>query len=220
MIEATGLCKYYGLGDRQVRAVDGVDLSVGPADFVAIMGHSGSGKSTLLSLLGGLTRPTSGTVSLDGVDLWSIPDRERAGLRNRRIGFVYQFASLIPTLTAEENVVLPVVFGASLPDAGARATELLAALGMAERRGAYPGQLSGGEQRRVAIARAFINAPAVVLADEPTGDLDEETEALVLEFFRRMNGEGVAFVLVTHSRGLARLGRVQMKMDHGRLIRL
>jgi putative ABC transport system ATP-binding protein/lipoprotein-releasing system ATP-binding protein len=218
MIEANGLCKHYGKGDRQVKAVDQVDLSVGPGDFVSIMGHSGSGKTTLLSLMGGLTRPTSGTVRVDGVDLWGIRDQALARLRNRRIGFVYQFASLIPTLTALENVVLPVVFGTPPPDARERAMELLGTLGMADRSGAYPGQLSGGEQRRVAIARSFINQPAVVLADEPTGDLDEETEAEVLEFFTRMNREQVAFVLVTHSRELAALGRVRLRMDHGRLM--
>jgi ABC-type lipoprotein export system ATPase subunit len=220
MIDAKGLCKHYGTGEQQVKAVDQVDLCVEPADFVSIIGHSGSGKSTLLSLIGGLARPTAGTVTADGVDIWDLPDRELARLRNRRIGFVYQFSSLIPTLTALENVLLPVAFGTSVPNARARAMELLSALGMADRAGAYPGQLSGGEQRRVAIARSFINEPAVVLADEPTGDLDEETEADVLELFGQMNRRGVAFVLVTHNRELAALGATRLKMDHGHLIHL
>jgi len=220
MIEANGLCKHYGAGERQVKAVDQVDLSVEPADFVSIMGHSGSGKTTLLSLFGGLTRPTSGTVRVDGVDLWSLPDRELARLRNRRMGFVYQFASLIPTLTALENVLLPVVFGTATPGARLKAMDTLSTLGMADRSSAYPGQLSGGEQRRVAIARSFINEPAIVLADEPTGDLDEETEAEVFEFFAQMNRQGVAFILVTHSRELASMGSVTLKMDHGHLMHL
>ncbi len=218
MIELEGLCKHYGKGGRRMTAVADASLHVGRGDFVSIMGHSGSGKTTLLSLMGGLTRPTAGTVRVDGIDLWGMDDRNLARLRNRHIGFVYQFASLIPTLTALENVVLPVVFGTPSPDARERALGLLSALGMAERADAFPGQLSGGEQRRVAIARSFINTPAVVLADEPTGDLDEETEGEVFELFRRMNQQGAAFVLVTHSRELAALGGVRLRMDHGRLL--
>lgn len=220
MIEAKGLCKYYGAGEQEVRAVDHVDLTIGAQDFVSIVGHSGSGKTTLLSLIGGLTRPTAGTVRVDGVDLWGIGDDELARLRNRRVGFVYQFASLIPTLTALENVLLPAVFATPPRDATERATELLSAVGLADKAGAYPGQLSGGQQRRVAIARAFINDPVIVLADEPTGDLDEETEADIFEFFAAMNRRQVAFVLATHSRELAARASTRLRMDHGRLTRL
>lgn len=219
MIELTGLCKYYGVGGRCVKAVDHVDLSIGPANFLSIMGHSGSGKSTLLGLIGGLTRPTSGSVLVDGVDLWGITDSELAALRNQRIGFIFQFASLIPTLTALENVLLPVAFGPATGDSNEKAASLLSAVGLGDKKHAYPGMLSGGEQRRVAIARSFINDPAVVLADEPTGDLDKETEAEVFEFFTQMNRQQIAFVMVTHNSELAEKGTVRLRMDHGRLLR-
>jgi ABC-type lipoprotein export system ATPase subunit len=217
MIELKGVCKYYEVGGRQIKAVDGVDLTIGPADFLSIMGHSGSGKSTLLSLMGGLTRPTFGSVLVDGVDLWSITDADLAAVRNRRIGFVFQFASLIPTLTALENVMLPAAFGAARSNPTGKAASLLSAVGLGDKTQAYPGMLSGGEQRRVAIARSFINDPAVVLADEPTGDLDKETEAEVFEFFSQMSRRQVAFVLVTHSSELAEKATIRLKMDQGRL---
>ena len=219
MIELKGVRKYYEVGASQIKAVDDVDLTVGPADFLSIMGHSGSGKSTLLSLMGGLTRPTFGSVLVDGVDLWSISDADLAAVRNRRIGFVFQFASLIPTLTALENVMLPAALGAARRNPTDEAASLLSAVGLGDKMQAYPGMLSGGEQRRVAIARSFINDPAVVLADEPTGDLDKETEAEVFEFFSQMSRRQVAFVLVTHSSELAEKATIRLKMDQGRLSR-
>ena len=220
MIKAKGLSKHYQDGDRLVKAVDQVDLAIASGDFLSIVGHSGSGKTTLLSLLGGLTRPTSGTAEVDGVDLWSISDDELARLRNRRISFIYQFASLIPTLTALENVMLPAVFATPPRDVRDKALELLSAVGLGEKIRAYPARLSGGEQRRVAIARSFINDPSVVLADEPTGDLDQETEADVFDFFTEFNRKQVAFVLVTHSLELAAKAATRLQMDHGRLTRI
>jgi ABC-type lipoprotein export system ATPase subunit len=220
MIEAKGLSKHYQDGDRLVKAVDQVDLAIASGDFLSIVGHSGSGKTTLLSLLGGLTRPTSGTAEVDGVDLWSISDDELARLRNRRISFIYQFASLIPTLTALENVMLPAVFATPPRDVRDKALELLSAVGLGEKIRAYPARLSGGEQRRVAIARSFINDPSIVLADEPTGDLDQETEADVFDFFMEFNRKQVAFVLVTHSLELAAKAATRLQMDHGRLTRI
>jgi ABC-type lipoprotein export system ATPase subunit len=220
MIKAKGLSKHYQDGDRLVKAVDQVDLAIAPGDFLSIVGHSGSGKTTLLSLLGGLTRPTSGTAEVDGVDLWSISDDELARLRNRRVSFIYQFASLIPTLTALENVMLPAVFATPPRDVRDKALELLSAVGLGEKIRAYPARLSGGEQRRVAIARSFINDPSIVLADEPTGDLDQETEADVFDFFTEFNRKQVAFVLVTHSLELAAKAATRLQMDHGRLTRI
>ena len=220
MIEAKGLSKHYQDGDRVVKAVDQVDLAIAPGDFLSIVGHSGSGKTTLLSLLGGLTRPTSGTAEVDGVGLWSISDDELARLRNRRVSFIYQFASLIPTLTALENVMLPAVFASPPRDVRDKALELLSAVGLGEKIRAYPARLSGGQQRRVAIARSFINDPSIVLADEPTGDLDQETEADVFDFFMEFNRKQVAFVLVTHSLQLAARAATRLRMDHGRLTRI
>ena len=220
MIEAKGLSKHYQDGDRVVKAVDQVDLAIAPGDFLSIVGHSGSGKTTLLSLLGGLTRPTSGTAEVDGVGLWSISDDELARLRNRRVSFIYQFASLIPTLTALENVMLPAVFASPPRDVRDKALELLSAVGLGEKIRAYPARLSGGQQRRVAIARSFINDPSIVLADEPTGDLDQETEADVFDFFMEFNRKQVAFVLVTHSLELAAKAATRLQMDHGRLTRI
>jgi len=220
IIEAKGLSKHYQDGDRLVKAVEQVDLAIAPGDFLSIVGHSGCGKTTLLSLLGGLTRPTSGTVEVDGVDLWSISDDELARLRNRRVSFIYQFASLIPTLTALENVMLPAVFASPPRDVRDKAIELLSSVGLGEKIRAYPARLSGGQQRRVAIARSFINDPSVVLADEPTGDLDQETEADVFDFFTEVNRKQVAFVLVTHSLQLATKTATRLQMDHGHLKRI
>jgi ABC-type lipoprotein export system ATPase subunit len=220
IIEAKGLSKHYQDGDRLVKAVEQVDLAIAPGDFLSIIGHSGCGKTTLLSLLGGLTRPTSGTVEVDGVNLWSISDDELARLRNRRVSFIYQFASLIPTLTALENVMLPAVFASPPRDVRDKALELLSAVGLGEKIRAYPARLSGGQQRRVAIARSFINDPSVVLADEPTGDLDQETESDVFDFFTEINRKQVAFVLVTHSLQLAAKAATRLQMDHGRLTRI
>lgn len=217
MIEVKGLSKHYRDGDQLVKAVDQVDLAIEPGDFLSIVGHSGSGKTTLLSLIGGLTRPTSGTVEVDGVDLWRISDSELARLRNKRVSFIYQFASLIPTLTALENVMLPAVFASPPRDVRDKALELLSEMGLGEKIRAYPAQLSGGQQRRVAIARSFINDPAIVLADEPTGDLDEETEGDIFDFFAEFNRQQVAFVLVTHSLQLAAKATTQLRMDRGRL---
>jgi ABC-type lipoprotein export system ATPase subunit len=220
IIAVKDLSKYYQDGDRLVKAVDQVDLAIVPGDFLSIVGHSGSGKTTLLSLLGGLTRPTSGTVEVDGVDLWSISDDELARLRNRRVSFIYQFASLISTLTALENVMLPAVFTSPPRDVRSKALELLSAVGLGEKIRAYPSRLSGGQQRRVAIARSFINDPSIVLADEPTGDLDQETEGEMFDFFTEFNRKQVAFVLVTHSLQLAAKAATQLRMEHGRLTRI
>jgi ABC-type lipoprotein export system ATPase subunit len=218
MVELKQLSRSYRIGDQTIEAVRDANLSIGAGEFVAIIGHSGSGKSTLLSMIGGLARPSEGSVVIDGEDIWSRDDAFRAEFRNRRIGFVFQFASLIPTLNALENVALPRMFGANGRDPAAQsdAAALLHQVGLDERIYSYPNELSGGQQRRVAIARALINRPRLLLADEPTGDLDEETEAEVMELLRRSCHEmNAAFLMVTHSRQLAAGADRTVRMKDG-----
>jgi len=216
MIEVRGLTKTYGAGGQTYKAVDNATFTIEKGRMVSIMGHSGSGKTTLLSLIGGLTRPDAGTVTIDGLDLWSVDDNALSAMRNRKMGFIYQFSSLIPTLTVYENVLLPLAFGNASGDAGDFALELIARVGLKEKVDAFPSQLSGGQQRRAAIARAFINSPEIVLADEPTGDLDEETEKEIMTLFQGMNKDkGVTFVIVTHSSELAAQAEIKMRMTHG-----
>lgn len=214
MIELKELTKTYTVSRNHIHAVQPVSLTIRDGEFVSIVGHSGSGKSSLLSLIGGIAAPTTGSVVVDGENIGDLNDRGLSRLRNRKFGFVYQFASLIPTLTAAENVLLPTVFGEKRPIEDAM--RLLQAMGLGDKADRYPSHLSGGEQQRVSIARAFINAPRVILADEPTGDLDEETEAEVMAFFEKMNHEqGVAMIMVTHSSELARRAGRQLRMKHG-----
>ncbi|MDF1577282.1 MAG: ABC transporter ATP-binding protein [Desulfurivibrionaceae bacterium] len=203
LIECKDLVKKYRLEDRELQAVDHVSFSVAEGDFVAILGHSGSGKTTLLSMIGGLARPDQGNVYINGVDCWRQSELKLAGMRNQLIGFIFQFGSLIPTMTAIENVLLPLSFADPGSDPSAKiplARELLDQVGLADKENSFPAQLSGGQQRRVAIARAFINRPGIILADEPTGDLDEDTEGEILEIFRQYNTEKkTTFLVVTHN---------------------
>lgn len=186
-----------------VTAVQDVNLSVEKGEFAVILGHSGSGKTTLLSLIGGLTVPDSGEVLINGVDNWRQSDDRLSDMRNSTIGFIFQFASLIPTLTSLENVLLPLSFGKEPRGDHARALEILELVGLKDKVNSFPSQLSGGQQRRIAIARAFVNQPDIILADEPTGDLDEDTERDILEIFRKFNEQGMTFVVVTHNTHLA-----------------
>ncbi len=219
MIEAGNLQKSYLIDGQAFKAVDGVSLKVGKAEMVSIVGHSGSGKTTLLSLLGGLTRPDSGSIVIDGIDILAMTDNALSEFRNRKISFIYQFSSLIPTLTVTQNVILPTVFSSERKDYIKYAKELLEIVGLQNKANAYPSQLSGGQQRRVAIARAFVNNPELVLADEPTGDLDEETEAEMIRFFNTINREKrVTFIVVTHNSELAaKIGR-RLRMQNGTLL--
>lgn len=203
IIQCEQLCKTFQADDVVVQAVNEVNLQVASGDFAVILGHSGSGKTTLLSLIGGLTSPDSGSVRIHGRDNWASGDSYLSLLRNKTIGFVFQFASLIPTLTALENLQLPLYFQKGAIKKGNRARDLLAEVGLPDKANVYPGQLSGGQQRRVAIARAFINEPEIILADEPTGDLDEETEADILAMFSRFHKQGMTFLVVTHNVHLA-----------------
>lgn len=219
MIELKGLSKTYTVSGQRIQALQPVNIIFQKGDFVSIIGHSGSGKSTLLSLIGGIALPDSGSVLIDGRSIRDYDDAALSRLRNEKFGFVYQFASLIPTLTATENVLLPTVFGGSKkPDAARR---LLRMVGLEDKTERYPSELSGGEQQRVAIARAFIHDPAIVLADEPTGDLDEETEAEIMTFFQRLNRERkVTMIMITHSSELALRAGTRLKMKQGILERL
>ena len=204
-----------------VPAVRDVSMEVEKGEFVIITGRSGSGKTTLLNLVAGLTRPTSGKVLLDGIDVWSLPDKEQSLLRNERIGFVFQFASLLPTLTSIENVMLPAMFGRKQDEnhARERAAFLLDQVDLSDKLQAFPRQLSGGQQQRVVIARALMNQPQLLLADEPTSDLDEMTEHEIMDQFRNIHGEtGVTVLLVTHSAELGRYGTRSIEMANGEIV--
>ena len=200
VIETRGLTKEFGSGDVLVQALRGVDLRIGSGELVAIMGPSGSGKSTLLAILGGVDIPTSGQVLVEGVDLSELSDDQRTLMRRRRIGFVFQSFNLLPTLTAEENVSLPLELdGIAARTASERACHALELVEMSHRRGHIPSKLSGGEQQRVAIARALAIEPALVLADEPTGNLDSRQTGRVTELLHKLvESEGHTIVMVTH----------------------
>ncbi len=200
VLQANNLRKQYLLGEHAVDALGGVDFAVEAGEFVAIMGPSGSGKSTLLHLLGGLDNPTSGSVHLADQELSKLDDRLATLARRHHIGFVFQFFNLLPTLTAEENILLPVMIdGKEVRQYQARLDRLVKLVGLEERRNHRPDQLSGGEQQRVALARALITEPAVLLADEPTGNLDSKTGTVIMELLRRSCDElGQAIVVVTH----------------------
>ena len=219
IVETRDLTRHYRLGGHVVRAVDGVTLAVEPGEFVAMVGRSGSGKTTLLHLLGCLDRPTAGRVYVDGIDVGAASRRQLPRIRREKVGFVFQQFNLIPTLTAVENVMLPLRY-ARVPagEARRRAGELLEQTGMGERTGHRPSALSGGEQQRVAIARALANRPAVVLADEPTGELDTETADTIVGLMRSLNETlGQTFVIVTHDPAIAdQAGRI-IRLRDGRI---
>src|SRR5579862_7344293 len=205
ILEAIGLTKIIDTGTHRVEILRGVDFEVPKGQFVAIMGASGSGKSTLLGLLAGLDSPTAGTVVIDGTEITGLSEDKLAVVRGRKIGFVFQSYQLIPTLTAEENVLLPHELSGGEVAAGlTRARELLTSVGLGDRMDHYPVQLSGGEQQRVALARAFMVKPPILMADEPTGNLDSVNGAHVLDLLITLNQrEGTTLVLVTHDRTLA-----------------
>jgi putative ABC transport system ATP-binding protein len=218
MIQCEGLTQTYLSGGRELVVLKNITFDLEPGGFLAIVGPSGSGKSTLLGLLAGLDRPKAGRVSLDGQDLGVLDEDARARLRGEKVGFVFQSFHLIPTLTARENVQVPLELQG---DGGARerAAELLARVGLAERGHHYPAQLSGGEQQRVALARAFANRPRVLFADEPTGNLDLATGANVVELMAELNQElGTTLVLVTHDAELAGRARRTLRLRDGAVV--
>jgi len=220
ILEATGITKTIDTGTHRVEILRGVDLELPPGQFVAIMGASGSGKSTLLGLLAGLDTPTSGKVIIDGVDITGLNEDALALVRGRKIGFVFQSYQLIPTLTAEENVLLPFeLSGGDVASGMTRARELLTSVGLADRMDHYPVQLSGGEQQRVALARAFMCKPPILMADEPTGNLDSVNGTLVLDLLISLNQrEGTTLVLVTHDRTLAARADRIITLSDGKVV--
>jgi putative ABC transport system ATP-binding protein len=215
VIAAAGLVRRYGAGDTAVEALRGVSLEVARGELVAVMGPSGSGKSTLMHILAGLDRPTSGTVEIDGNEITTLGDNELTRLRRRHIGFVFQFFNLLPMLTAEENVVLPLSIAGEKPDRG-WLDELLEKTGLADRRKHRPSELSGGQQQRVAIARALVSRPTIVFADEPTGNLDSKTSGEILELVRdSVESLGQTTVMVTHEPRAAAIADRILYLDDG-----
>ena len=207
------------MGQTVVKALDGVDLTVREGEFVALVGTSGSGKTTLLSLLGCLDRPTAGTYHLAGVEVSALDADALAGIRNQRIGFVFQAFNLLEGLRADENVALPLRYaGVSRADRLVRARDMLARVGLGDRVSHRPMELSGGQRQRVAVARALVTEPALVLADEPTGNLDQSSGRAILDLFLELHGEGRTIVLVTHDEGVAAVADRRIRLEDGRIV--
>ena len=221
LVEISGLRKTYEVGGEKVHALDGVDLTIGKGEFVAIMGASGSGKSTLLNILGCLDTPTSGKYLLDGEDVSGRSRKELAGIRNAKLGFVFQNFNLLPRTSAVENVELPDLYMGRLSrkERRERSLDLLRRVGLKGRENHTPAQLSGGQQQRVAIARALMNEPPVLLADEPTGNLDTKSSIEIMDLFSALSKEGKTIVMVTHEDDIAAYARRKITMRDGRIRR-
>ncbi len=218
MIELRDLTRHFRVGDQTVRALQDVSLVIPDGDYLALMGPSGSGKSTLLHILGCLDRPTGGSYVLDGREVGSLPESELAAVRSRKIGFVFQFFHLVPRLTAAENVELPMLLAGVRPaERRTRVTRALAAVGLTDRAAHRPDQLSGGQRQRVAIARATVMGPSILLADEPTGNLDRASGSEIIELLERMNREGLTLVVVTHDPEVGGRARHILKLVDGRI---
>ena len=218
LIEITDMYKIYTMGDNTVNALNGVSLTVDYGEFVAIMGHSGSGKSTLLNILGALDTPTRGSYKLDGREISTMSKNELARYRNRKLGFVFQNFNLLPRTSAVENVELPSFYGGVKMNARQRrerAVSLLELVGLGERIYHTPAQLSGGQQQRVAIARALMNDPPVILADEPTGNLDSKSSVEIIEFLQQLNRRGITIVMVTHEDEIAAFAQRRIVVKDG-----
>jgi len=218
VVKANEVTRRYGSGETAVEALRGVTLGVDAGKLTAVMGPSGSGKSTLMHILAGLDHPTSGTVELDGTEITNLDDNDLTKLRRRSIGFVFQFFNLLPMLTAEENVLLPLSISGEKPDP-AWIKELLENVGLAKRASHRPAELSGGEQQRVAIARALVNDPFLLIADEPTGNLDERATRGIFQLLRDINASGTAVLMATHDLDLIRrTDHRTLELNHGRLV--
>jgi putative ABC transport system ATP-binding protein len=217
MLEVKNALKVYGEGDARVLALNGVSLKVDKGDFIAIRGPSGSGKSTLLNVIGGLDRLTGGEVLLEGRRIDNLDENALVDIRRGKIAYVFQQYHLIPSLTALENVMLPLIFGETEVKTE-KAVDILKRVGLEKRAGHKPGQLSGGEQQRVAIARALVNEPMLVLADEPTGNMDQETGKEILSLFQQLNSEGHTIMMVTHNPEVARCCNETVSLRDGQII--
>ncbi|MBN1777079.1 MAG: ABC transporter ATP-binding protein [Clostridiales bacterium] len=219
ILQVEGLTKVYGKGDAQVKALDNVSFSVEKGEFIAVVGASGSGKSTLMHLIGGVDRPTTGKVQVDGKDIFTMNESNLAIFRRRNIGLIYQFYNLIPTLTAEENISLPYLLDRRRPNPE-KLLEILGLLALTDRRTHLPGQLSGGQQQRVSIGRALINDPAVILADEPTGNLDSRKSRSIMELFKMFNRQyNQTLLIITHDEKIALQADRILTLEDGRILR-
>ncbi len=204
VIEIRDIVRNFKLGQEEVKVLKGIDLDIKRGDYIAFMGPSGSGKSTLMNLLGCLDTPTGGTYRLNGTDVSSLSDDQLAEIRNKEIGFVFQTFNLLPRTTALDNVALPMIYaGMSKKDRNARATEVLTSVGLADRMDHQPNQLSGGQRQRVAVGRALVNNPSIILADEPTGNLDSKTGVEIMALFDKIHADGNTVILVTHEEDIA-----------------
>jgi putative ABC transport system ATP-binding protein len=219
ILKVENLCKVYGTGEAAVKALDNVSFSVDKGEFVAIIGSSGSGKSTLLHILGGVDRPTSGKVFVDNTDIYKLDESRLAIFRRRQVGLIYQFYNLIPVLDVEENITLPLLLDSRRPDK-AQLDEIMAMLKLTDRKKHLPNQLSGGQQQRVSIGRALINSPALVLADEPTGNLDSKNSADIIELLRMSNKRyNQTLILVTHDQQTALKADRVITIEDGHITR-
>ncbi len=219
MIDIRGVSRVFSVGGRPVHALRGIDLAIPRGDYVAVMGPSGSGKSTLLNILGCLDRPSAGSYLLDGQEVGGLDERALSGVRRLEIGFVFQSFHLVPRLTAAENVELPMVFaGVHRAERSRRVSESLAAVGLTQRSLHRPEQLSGGERQRVAVARAVVMGPSILLADEPTGNLDSTSGREVIELLERMNAGGLTLVVVTHDPSVGRRAGRRVLIEDGRIV--
>ena len=218
LVEIRNVSKIYHLGGEEIRALDDVSLDIEGGDFISIIGPSGSGKSTLMQILGCLDTPTNGTIQLDGMMIQNATPRQLAAIRNRKIGFVFQFFNLLPKLNVLQNVELPMVYGGvSGRERHTRALKALELVDLANRNKHRPSQLSGGQQQRVAIARALVNDPKIIFADEPTGNLDSHTGELILQLFRKLSIEGRTIILVTHDPEIAAITPRRIEIRDGKI---
>ena len=218
LVELRNVSKIYHLGGEEIRALDDVSLDIEGGEFISIIGPSGSGKSTLMHILGCLDQPSKGTMTLDGLNIHEASPRDLAGIRNRKIGFVFQFFNLLPKLNVLQNVELPMIYaGVSGRERRERAMDALKMVKLEDRKGHRPMQLSGGQQQRVAIARALVNSPKIVFADEPTGNLDTHTGEAILELFRSLSKEGRTIALVTHNPEIAAVTPRRIEIRNGKI---
>jgi len=218
IIKLDNACKYYQMGDSIVKALDGVNVEINKGDFIVIIGPSGSGKSTLMNMVGALDLTTSGEIYLDNQDIEHLEESELAQIRGSKIGFVFQTFNLIPTLNALENIALPMIFhGISKEERTERAEKILEDVRLTSRRNHFPNELSGGERQRVAIGRALANEPEVILADEPTGNLDSKTGLEIMELFKQLNKQGKTIIVVTHDLNLTKYASKILKIRDGKI---